>query len=284
MYPRAGMHLRRFDSFFPVAWVALLATACAPQPFRAASTPVLARPPFTEVALSANTEPPTPMPLAEERLPAPPPPAQAMAIRAARRLDVKSGVMVKDAVILVEKDRIRAAGQSVAIPDGVRVVDLGDVTVLPGLIDAHTHLLLRKDHDGPDQAAYTLMLATKSQAYRALEGAASARQTLEAGFTTVRDLSDGAGYADAALRDAVAVGLVPGPRMLVATRGIASVGRFQSTLVSPDLAEFPTGAQMVSGVEEARRAVREQLGHGADVIKVFADAKYVIAGPVTQTS
>jgi len=210
----------------------------------------------------------------------PPPPAQPVAIRAARMLDVKAGRMVKDAVILVDKDRIKAAGHGVAIPDGVRIIDLGEVTVLPGLVDAHTHLMLRRDVDGGDASAYTLMLATKSQAYRALEGAASARQTLEAGFTTVRDLeSEGSGYADAALRDAVAVGLVPGPRMLVATLSIASVGKYLPVGVSPDLTDFPTGAQMVSGVEEARRAVREQLGHGADVIKVYADGKYPTLTP-----
>ncbi len=195
-------------------------------------------------------------------------------------LDVKAGAIVKDVVILVEKDRIKAAGHGVVVPEGVPVLDAGDVTVLPGLIDCHTHLLARLSQEGGDPNAYTVMLATKSQAFRALEGAANARRTLEAGFTTVRDVeSEGAGYADVALRDAVAMGLVPGPRMLVATRAIASVGRYLPRNVSPDLVDFPTGAQMVSGVEEARRAVREQLGHGADLIKVYADFKYPTLTP-----
>jgi imidazolonepropionase-like amidohydrolase len=120
-----------------------------------------------------------------------------------------------------------------------------------------------------------LNLLTKSQAYRALEGAANARVTIEAGFTTVRDVeSEGSMYADVALRDAINAGLVEGPRMRVATRGIAALGQYYPFGISPDLTDFPTGAQMVSGPEEARRAVREQIGHGADLIKVYADWRY----------
>jgi imidazolonepropionase-like amidohydrolase len=123
-----------------------------------------------------------------------------------------------------------------------------------------------------EQYGYEINLLTKSQAYRALEGAANARATLEAGFTSVRDVeNEGSGYADVALRDAIRQGLIEGPRMQVATRGIAAVGQYFPFRISPDLAGFPSGAQMVSGVEEARRAVREQLGHGADLIKIYAD-------------
>jgi imidazolonepropionase-like amidohydrolase len=122
---------------------------------------------------------------------------------------------------------------------------------------------------------YALNLLTKSEAYRALEGAADARATLEAGFTTVRDVeNEGSDYSDIALRDAINNGLVVGPRMRVATRGIAAVGQYEPFGISPDLKGFPTGAQMVSGVEEARRAAREQIGHGADLIKVYADWQY----------
>jgi imidazolonepropionase-like amidohydrolase len=119
---------------------------------------------------------------------------------------------------------------------------------------------------------YILTLATKSQAFRALEGAYNARITLEAGYTTIRDVeNEGSGYADIALRDAITQGLAQGPRMQVATRAIAAVGQYNPFGVSSDLPDFPAGAEMVSGVEEARRAVREQLGHGADLIKVYAD-------------
>jgi imidazolonepropionase-like amidohydrolase len=122
---------------------------------------------------------------------------------------------------------------------------------------------------------YIVNLATKSQALRALEGAADARAILQSGFTTIRDVeSEGAGCGDAALRDAIAEGLVEGPRMKVATRGIAQVGQYNPFGVASDLEGFRTGAQMVSGVEEVRRAVREQIGCGADLIKIYVDWRH----------
>ena len=109
----------------------------------------------------------------------------------------------------------------------------------------------------PDRPnGYVLNLATKSQAFRALEGAYDTRITLNAGFTTVRDVeSEGAGYADVALRDAINQRIAEGPRMLIATCGIAAVCQYEPFAVSPDLVAFPTGAQTVSGVEDARRAL-----------------------------
>lgn len=191
------------------------------------------------------------------------------AVRAARLLDVKSGSVVNNAVVLIEGERISAVGAGLAVHAGAKVIDLGDVTLLPGLIDCHTHLL----SSGPDD--YGAMLLTKSQAYRVLEGASNARRTLLAGFTAVRDVeNEGAGYTDVALRDAINRGLVEGPRMKVATRAIAAVGQYNPFGISPDLPDFPRGAQMVSGAEEARRAVREQIGNGADLIKVYADWEY----------
>ena len=197
-------------------------------------------------------------------------------LKAGRVLDVKTGRYVENAGILIEGDRIKEVGPVADVqkhaPKGASVIDLGSATALPGLIDCHTHLMARIP-SGPD--GYTVNLATKSQAFRALEGAADARATLEAGFTTVRDVeNEGSGYADVALRDAVNQGLVEGPRMQVATRAIAAVGQYNPFGVSPDLPDFPTGAEMISGVEDARRAVREQIGHGADLIKVYADWAY----------
>ena len=197
-------------------------------------------------------------------------------LKAARVLDVGAGHYIKDAAILIEGDRIKEVGPAIDIdaqaPKDAVVIDLGGATVLPGLVDCHTHLMARIP-DTPN--GYGLNLLTKSQAFRALEGAADARATLEAGFTTARDVeSEGSGYADVALRDAINQGLVPGPRLQVATRAIAAVGQYNPFGVSPDLPDFPTGAQMVSGVEEARRAVREQIGHGADLIKLYADWQY----------
>jgi imidazolonepropionase-like amidohydrolase len=200
-------------------------------------------------------------------------PAREQIIRAARVLDVRAGSYITRAAVWIEGERIKAVGLERDVvkqaPPSAEMLDLGDVTLLPGLIDCHTHLMARLP-GGAD--GYALNLLTKSQAYRALEAAANARATLEAGFTTVRDVeSEGAGFADVALRDAINKRLVAGPRMRVATRGIAAVGQYEPFDISPDLENFPTGAQMVSGVEEARRAVREQIGHGADLIKVYAD-------------
>jgi len=194
-------------------------------------------------------------------------------IEAGKLLDVAKGIYIRNAVIWIEGERIKEIGPASEVlphaPKNAQVIDLGRATVLPGLIDCHTHLMARVP-DTPN--GYILNLATKSEAFRALEGAFDARITLNAGFTTVRDVeSEGSGYADVALRDAINQGLADGPRMMVATRAIAAVGQYEPFGVSPDLTDFPTGAQMVSGVEEARRAVREQIGHGADLIKVYAD-------------
>ena len=197
-------------------------------------------------------------------------------VKAARILDVRAGHYMENAAVLIEGDRIKEVGPAPQVqshaPKSAKIIDLPGATLLPGLIDCHTHLMARTS-SGPD--GYILDLATKSQAFRALEGAADARITLRAGFTTVRDVeNEGSGYADVALRDAINQGLVEGPRMHVATRAIAAVGQYNPFGVSPDLHDFPTGAQMVSGAEEARRAVREQIGYGADLIKVYADWQY----------
>jgi imidazolonepropionase-like amidohydrolase len=197
----------------------------------------------------------------------------AVVVKAAKVLDVRRGVYIENAAIWIEGARIKEVGKAAEVQQhaakDAKVIDLGGATVLPGLIDCHTHIMSREE-EGPN--SYIVVLATKSQAFRALEGAYNARITLEAGYTTIRDVeSEGSGYADVALRDAINQGLAEGPRMLVATRAIAAVGQYNPFGVSPDLVNFPTGAQMISGVEEARRAVREQIGHGADLIKVYAD-------------
>jgi len=194
-------------------------------------------------------------------------------VKAGKLLDVRKGNYIENVGIWIEGERINEVGGFSEVrshaPKDAKVIDLGRATVLPGLIDSHTHIMARiPDTDD----GYALTLATKSQAFRALEGAFDARLTLNAGFTSIRDVeNEGSGYADVALRDAIAQGLAEGPRMQVATRGIAAVGQYQPFGISPDLPDFPTGAQMVSGIEEARRAVREQIGHGADLIKVYAD-------------
>lgn len=200
------------------------------------------------------------------------PPASIL-VKAGRLLEVHKGAYLENAAIWIEGERVKEVGRAAEVeshvPKSAKVIDLGQATILPGLIDCHTHIMSRM----PDtDNGYVVDLATKSQAFRALEGAYDARITLRAGYTTVRDVeNEGSGYADVALRDAINQGLAEGPRMQVATRAIAVVGQYHPFGVSPDLTNFPTGAQMVSGVEEARRAVREQIGHGADLIKVYAD-------------
>jgi imidazolonepropionase-like amidohydrolase len=200
-------------------------------------------------------------------------PAASVLVKSGKLLDVRKGKYIENAGIWIEGERIKEVGRVSEVqshaPKDAKIIDLGRATILPGLIDCHTHIMARM----PDtDDSYTLALATKSQAFRALEGAFNARLTLNAGFTTIRDVeNEGSGYADVALRDAIEQGLAEGPRMQVATRAIAAVGQYEPFGISPDLPDFPTGAQMVSGVEEARRAVREQIGHGADLIKIYAD-------------
>lgn len=200
---------------------------------------------------------------------------QSKLITASRVLDVRTGRYFPNGAVLVSNDRIEAVGSAAELRSQApqaQLIDLGARTLLPGLIDAHTHVMARvpESDDG-----YIVNLATKSQAFRALEGAADARAILRSGFTTIRDVeSEGAGCGDAALRDAVAQGLVEGPRMKVATRGIAQVGQYLPFGVAADLQGFRTGAQMVSGVDEVRRAAREQIGCGADLIKIYVDWRY----------
>jgi imidazolonepropionase-like amidohydrolase len=200
-------------------------------------------------------------------------PPVSVVLKAARLLDVRKGAYIDNAAIWIVGDRIKEVGRASEVqshaPKDARIIDLGKATLLPGLIDCHTHIMARF---AEGENGYLLGLATKSQAFRALEGAYNARITLQAGYTTIRDVeNEGSDYADVALRDAIQQGLAEGPRMQVATRAIAAVGQYNPFGVSPDLKNFPTGAQMVSGVEEARRAAREQIGHGADLIKVYAD-------------
>jgi imidazolonepropionase-like amidohydrolase len=198
--------------------------------------------------------------------------AQVTAVRSARMVDVERGEYVNNAVILIENGKISRAGSRLPIPDGAKVIDLKGACLLPGLIDAHTHLLSRSERVGSQNQAYILQMTTKSNEYRVLEGAANARATLQAGFTAVRDLgSEGSGYADVALRNGIDAALVEGPRMEVAARAIAATGGYFPYGLSPQMADLPRGAQLITGADEARRAVREQIYNGADLIKIYAD-------------
>jgi len=190
---------------------------------------------------------------------------ETIVLRAARALDPVEAVPIAPASIVIDSKEIKAVGRTVEAPPGARILDLGDVTILPGFIDAHTHLLA----DGsPD---YGQMLYRQSTAARAIAATAAARRALEYGFTTLRDMgSEGTGYADVDLKRAIGAGVVPGPRLRVSTRAISTPGGYQPAGWSWELA-LPMGAQIVTGVEECRRAVREQIAGGADWIKVYAD-------------
>src|SRR5436190_6478713 len=141
------------------------------------------------------------------------------AIRAGRLIDVKSGQVVSDAVILIEGEKITAVGKGLPLPPGATVIDLSRATVLPGLIDAHTHLLMNLDPTATND--WTATILNMSTAKRALLGARMAREDLEAGITMVRDLGNSGINGDVALRDAINAGWAVGPRMVVSTRALS---------------------------------------------------------------
>lgn len=195
-----------------------------------------------------------------------------IAIRAAALLDVKTGAVTQNAVVIIEGERIRAVGSSLAIPPAARVLDLGTATLLPGLIDAHTHLLDNRDGSIESRSAMLLSVAQASTAKRALMGAALGREVLEAGFTTVRDLGNSGVNGDVALRDAIAAGWVTGPRILAATRALAPAGGQFGALTPEAQSVIAQEYVVINGVEEARRATRQTLYDGADCIKVIVNA------------
>lgn len=188
-----------------------------------------------------------------------------IAIKCGTLIDGKSDRVQENVVVIVEGKKIKSVGTSV--PDGAQVLDLSNATVLPGLIDSHTHLVLHEgDYDG--------QLLKESQAFRAIRGVVAAEKTLAAGFTTVRDVeTEGAMYTDVALRDAIDQGHIPGPRIQAATRALSITGGYAPYGYSPEV-ELPYGVQVADGVDGVRKAVREQIRYGADVIKIYADSRY----------
>jgi imidazolonepropionase-like amidohydrolase len=172
-------------------------------------------------------------------------------------------------VVLVRGERIEAVGPAdkVQAPADARVLDLPGMTLLPGLIEAHSHLLLHPYNETP----WDDQVLKEPLALRVCRATNHARSTLLAGFTTVRDLgTEGAGYADVGLKQAIDQGIIPGPRMLVTTRAIVATGSYAPKGFAPELS-IPQGAEEADG-ENLRRVVRDQIGRGADWIKVYADA------------
>jgi imidazolonepropionase-like amidohydrolase len=183
-------------------------------------------------------------------------------------IDGKSPSPQKNVVIEIQGDKIVAVGASAA-----EVIDLSSETCLPGLIDAHTHVLLQGDITAAD---YDNQLLKQSPEYRTILATVNARRALEFGFTTIRDLeTEGAGYADVDVKKAIENGIIAGPRMQVATRALNVTGAYPLEGYAPNV-PVPHGVQVVDGPDQARKAVREQLSYGADWIKVYADRNYRI--------
>jgi imidazolonepropionase-like amidohydrolase len=189
--------------------------------------------------------------------------AEVTAIKARRMFDGRSGTLRENVVVVVDNGRIVSVGS--AVPANAKVIDLGDRTLLPGLIDCHTHIAL---HSGD----YDAQILRETPEYRAIVATISGRKTLEAGVTTIRDLgNEGAGYADTALRDAVAKGLVDAPHVVAAIRPVTSTGGYRLTGYSP-YNPMPPLSSPADGVGEVRREVRRLIADGADVIKIYMES------------
>jgi imidazolonepropionase-like amidohydrolase len=199
--------------------------------------------------------------------------AQVTAIKCGRLIDGKAEKPLEGVTVLIEKNIIKEIAKDLTIPAGATVIDLSHATVLPGLIDAHTHILLQGDITEED---YAEQILKESIPYRTLRAAASCRTALLNGFTTLRDLeTEGAMYADVDLKKAINNGVIDGPRLFVATRSISTTGRYllRNSAYAWEL-HMPKGVQEVTGADEARRAVREQVSYGADWVKIYADGGY----------
>jgi len=198
-----------------------------------------------------------------------------VAVRAGRLIDPASGTVTSGSVVLVEKGRVTAVGPSVAIPAGARVIDLSGMTVLPGLMDCHTHLV--GDYvDDKDP----LSELKSSSAARAFESIPNARATLDAGYTTVRDVGTYRAFVDVAMRDAIAKGYFPGPRMFVAGAYLTITGGGGAvTGFSPDVAlPWDLRFGIADGADQVRQRVRDIAQHGVDVIKVLATGAFLTHG------
>ncbi len=196
-------------------------------------------------------------------------PQHVVVVRAATLIDGAGARPLHDQEILIRGERIAAvyARGAQPAPDGAQVLDLGDATLLPGLIDCHTHIFLQGEV--PEAGGYDVQLLNYPASYRVARAVVAARRALEQGFTTIRDVeTEGAGYGDVGIQRAINEGIIPGPRMFVATRAISSTGGYQLEGYAPEIT-VPKGAQLIDGPVEARKAAREQLDHGADWIKVY---------------
>lgn len=195
--------------------------------------------------------------------------ARVVALRCGSLFDSRGDALRKNVVVIIEGDKIKEIAASA--PAGADVIDLSRETCLPGLIDTHTHILLQGDITATD---YDEQLLKQSPEYRTILATVNARRALEYGFTSIRDVeTEGAGYADADVKTAINNGVIPGPRMQVATRALDVTGAYPLQGYAPNVS-VPHGVQLIDGPDNARQAVREQISHGADWIKVYSDRTY----------
>jgi imidazolonepropionase-like amidohydrolase len=189
-------------------------------------------------------------------------------IRAGSLIDGTGDTAQKNQLIFIRGERIEKVTEgSAPIPPDARIIDLSNSTVLPGLIDAHTHIFLWGEV--PEKGGYDANILKAGISLRAARATFACRRAMEQGFTTLRDLeTEGAGYGDVEIKQAIAEGTIPGPRLFVATRGISSTGGYNLEGYAPEL-QMPKGVQIIDGPVEARKAAREQLDHGADWLKVY---------------
>ncbi|HSM60600.1 MAG TPA: amidohydrolase family protein [Longimicrobiales bacterium] len=192
------------------------------------------------------------------------PDAPLVAVRAARLIDGTGAAPIRDAVVFLRGERIEAVGSRLDVPAGATVIDLGGVTLLPGLIDLHTHLISEEGVHWEDE----LVRSTPPRA--ALSGARNARVTLEAGFTTVRDMGTSWPYVDVALRDAIEAGWVAGPRMQVAGAYVSTTGGAGDPLQFSPYVRVPGADVLADSEDEVRTRAREHLKNGADFLKILA--------------
>src|SRR4051795_7266084 len=205
--------------------------------------------------------------------------AEPILLRPARLFDGVNPQAHEGWQVLVDGDRIAAVGPNLTTPAGARTVDLPGATLMPGMIEGHSHLFLHPYNETlwDDQVLHEPL------ALRTARAVVHAQKTLEAGFTTERDLgTEGAGFADVGLKQAIDQGIVPGPRLIVATKAIVARGAYGPKGFEPGV-PVPQGAQEVAGVDETIRAVREQVAAGADIVKFYADYHWGKGEPTRPT-
>jgi imidazolonepropionase-like amidohydrolase len=199
------------------------------------------------------------------------PNAKTIYLKCGTLLDGKSETARKNVVIAIQGEKIASTEARESKEAGAEMIDLSTKTCLPGLIDTHTHVLLQGDITAAD---YDEQLLKQSSEYRTILATVNARRALEYGFTTIRDVeTEGAGYADVDVKKAINNGVIPGPRMQVATRAMDVTGAYPPLGYAPNVS-VPHGVQVVDGADPARVAVREQISRGADWIKVYSDRSY----------